>query len=343
MKGRNSQVSRVYRVLSILEGAPHGLTVSDLAERLQERGFEVGKRTIYRDLDALRAAGFPLEERGKSDEQGTRWTLERNAKVNHYLVLSSRELMGLYLARSVLSPLKDTPFYQDLVSTFQKIEEKLGNKSQGFLEELGQELHFEPGPRWGLGINPDVVDTIRAACNERQLLRVQYSSTNSGKTSHRKIGPHFLYFAKGSLYLVAEDIDEKTVKIFSVPRIGEATMLDQAYSGQISDPEEYFSASFGIYRGEKPEQVRVQFGPKVAAYVRERRWHSSQRVIAKEHGSIEIQMEVAQTPELVQWILGFGSQATVIEPEELATAIQNEAKETIDQYQTKKLTTKKAG
>ena len=120
-------------------------------------------------------------------------------------------------------------------------------------------------------------------------------------------------------------------------------MLDQAYSGQISDPEEYFSSSFGIYRGEKAERVRVQFGAKVAAYVRERRWHSSQRVIAKENGTIEIEIEVAQTPELVQWILGFGSQATVIEPDTLAKAIQNEARETIDQYQMKDSSTKKVG
>nr|MBP7864181.1 HTH domain-containing protein [bacterium] len=114
MKGRNSQVVRIYKLITILEGAPHGLSISDLTTRLNDRGFEVDKRTIYRDLDALKAAGFPLEERGKTEDQGTRWTLERSIKVSKALVLNARELLALYLARSALIPLKETPFFTDL-------------------------------------------------------------------------------------------------------------------------------------------------------------------------------------------------------------------------------------
>ena len=33
--------------------------------------FEVTKRTVYRDLEALKAAGFPLDEKGKDTENGT--------------------------------------------------------------------------------------------------------------------------------------------------------------------------------------------------------------------------------------------------------------------------------
>ena len=157
MKGRNAQVSRIYKILNILEGAPHGLSVSDLCDRLHDRGFEVGKRTVYRDLDALRSAGFPLNEKGKDDVNGTRWTLEKTTKVSHYLVLSARELIALYLAKGMLSPLKETPFFDDLNNTFSKIEEKLTGKGQSFLDEVSNDFHFEPGPKWGLGLNPDEI------------------------------------------------------------------------------------------------------------------------------------------------------------------------------------------
>jgi proteasome accessory factor B len=336
MKGRNGQVARIYKILTLLEAAPHGLSVTDLADRLHERGFEVGKRTIYRDLDALRAAGFPLEERGKSEDQGTRWTLERTTRVSHYLVLNARELMALYLARGALTPLKDTPFYADLKATFDKIEDKLGDKSQAYLDELGQDLHFEPGPRWGLGLDPDVVDTVRAAATERQLLSLTYSSANSGKTNQRTLGPHFLYFAKGSLYLVAEDTGDGVIKIFSVPRMSEVRMLDQEYKTELVDPEEYFSSAFGIYRGKEPKTVCIRFGAKIGPYIRERRWHPSQRLVNRDHGMVELSLDVDITPELLQWILGFGPNAEVLEPASLIETIQKEALQTLQIYQNRK-------
>ncbi len=336
MKGRNAQVARIYKILTILEGAPHGLTVADLVKHLDDRGFDVGKRTVYRDLDALRAAGFPLEERGKSDDQGTRWTLERAMRVNHYLVLNARELLSLYLARSVLMPLKETPFYEDLLSTFHKIEEKLGNKSQVFLQELREDLHFEPGPRWGLGLDPDTVDTVRAACTERQVLSVTYNSANSGTVGKRELGPQFLYFAKGSLYLIAEDLGDHVTKTFSLARMSGAEMLDAKYEGDIADPDTYFGSAFGIYRSDQPVTVKLMFTSVVAPFVKERRWHDSQRVVAREHGQIEMNLEVGLTPELVQWVLGFGANVRVLEPEALRHRIKSAAEDVVAQYATSK-------
>jgi predicted DNA-binding transcriptional regulator YafY len=75
----------------------------------------------------------------------------------------------------MLLPLKDTPFYRDLQSTFDKISEKLAKTSRNYLDELQSEVIFEPGPRWGLGIDPDVVDVLRSACGERQQVEFSYA------------------------------------------------------------------------------------------------------------------------------------------------------------------------
>lgn len=131
MSGRNGQISRIYALLDLLEGAPQGLTVADLTDRVNERGHSASRRTVYRDLEALNAAGFalfPHEEGGENF--ATRWILEKVTKINEHLVVTARELMALYLAKGMLSPLKDTPFYEDLNSVFSKIEAKLGTKAK---------------------------------------------------------------------------------------------------------------------------------------------------------------------------------------------------------------------
>ena len=332
MKGRNAQVSRIYMILNIMEGAPFGLSTREIHNRLIDRGFDVEVRTVYRDLDALRAAGFPLDEKGRTDDNGTRWTLERTTKVTHYLALNSRELLGLYFARNLLTPLKDTPFYQDLQATFEKITEKLAKTSQTYLDELQSEVVFEPGPRWGLGINPDVVDTIRAACSERQVVKISYKRAGSSQAGERQIGPHFLYFAKGSLYLVGEDLDAGVLKTYSVPRIFSAEMTERAYGQDPIDPDQYFATSFGVFRGSQPQKIRLKFNETVAPYVRERRWHGSQSLVALQNGSIDLTFEVGITPDLVQWVLGFGSAVSVIEPAELSKKIVDEAEKILAMY-----------
>ena len=326
MPGRNSQVARIYAVLDILEGAPQGLTVTEIWSRLQDRGHETVKRTVYRDLEALNQAGFPTfpTEDPDTDKLAQRWRLERIARISPQLVLTSRELMALYLARGMLIPLKDTPFYRDLVSVFTKLDEKLSTKARKHFELLSSEIHFEPGPRWGLGVDPDILDTVHAACSEGQLLTFIYASVNSQTRRERRIGPHYLYFAKGSIYLVGEDLEDGTVKVFGVPRIGEARMLDDVYEGERTDPAKFFGDTLGVWRAGAPVEVRMLFSKVMAPYVKERSWHHSQRVVSREDGTAEMTLEVAVTPELVQWVLGFGADAIVVGPSELIDSVLKE-------------------
>lgn len=334
MSGRNSQVSRIYAILNLLEGAPQGLTVLELTSRVNDLGHDSTKRTIYRDIEALEAAGFPLynETDSTEDKAAGRWKLERTARVSNYLTISPRELIGLYLAKQVLTPLKETPFYKDLDQLFSKIEEKLGKKNQDHLKELSQSMHFEPGPIWGLGIDPTLLDTVHAACAENQVLSCTYASVNSKSKKVRRLGPHYLYFAKGSLYLVAEEMDTHIVKTFSLPRMSDAEMLDEPYNGTKTDPEEHFKDSFGVYRGEAAVDVELHFKRELSSFVKERSWHASQRVIAKGDGTATVQLHVALTPELTQWILGFGSMVTVTNPPQLKASLQLEAKKLLDLY-----------
>lgn len=333
MPGRNGQIARIYALLDLLEGAPHGLTVGELTSRVNERGHEASKRTVYRDLEALNAAGFALFPEGeKPDSQATKWVLEKLTRINEHFVLSARELIALYLARGVLAPLKDTPFFQDLESIFKKIESKLGSKGKEAFSEIGQDFRFEPGPRWGLGIDPDVLETVRSACSERQIIRTTYTSAQASEKKDRLLGPHYLYFSKGSLYLVAEDIKQKQVKIFSLARMAKTTMLDETYSGTVVDPETYFKGSFGIYRGSSPVHVRIRFASELAPYIKERRWHESQSVVAKADGTIILSLDVALTPEFIQWVSSFGPLVEALEPDALRQTLVDNASQMLALY-----------
>ncbi len=334
---RNSQLIRFQTVIHLLEGAPQGLTVSEIEERLKNRDIPATKRTIYRDLEAIGAAGFPIFTEDGEDGQGQRFRLDRTTQVGQSLLLSPRDLVALYLAQKMLTPLQDTPFYEDLKSVFLKIEEKISPKGQEHLVELADEFRFEPHPRWGLGLDPDLLETVRASCAEGHVLGVEYDSVNSRTLRQRRLGPHYLYFAKGSLYLVAQDLEdpERRVKVFSVPRMKNAVMTDEAYDGKVILPEELFGDSFGLFRGGEKTVVEILFSPRAAPFVRERRWNASQRVVAKSDGSIVLKFELALTPDLTQWVLGFGPDAQVITPKALQDDLLCAAEQVVGNYRKK--------
>lgn len=332
MTKRNNQVVRIYQVLSILDGSRQGLTAKEIHSKLADDGIAVEQRTVYRDLEALQAAGFPLEVKGIDDNGGERWHVNKTTMVTQSLAFDSKELLALFLARNMLTPLRDTPFYADLRTAFAKIESKVPSAGRNHLSELADELKFEAGTKWSLDLNPDVMDTVRSACAERQILKIQYDSQSSGSNSERRLGPHFLYFARGSLYLVAEDLADNKIKTWSLPRILDAEMLDEDYSAEAIDPEKHFESSFGIYRADKAEKIRIEIHHPMSAFVRERGWHHTQRIVNRKNNIIEVQFEVGVTPELVNWIMGFGAAAIVLEPSHLAGLVEDAARALLANY-----------
>lgn len=334
MSGRNVQVMRLFALLNIIEGAPHGLTVSELEERLKERGFEATKRTLYRDMEALQASGFPLIERDKSVENGTRWALDRTTRLTQHLSFSPSELLALFLAKNMLGFLKDSPIYSDLLQAFSKVEDKLGSNARGYFDELRDEIFFDAGPRWGKGVDETVFNIVQSACVEKNRLKVTYHSAHSNEVKERVLGPECLYFANSAFYLLAKDFaggDE--IKTFSMARIRAAEMLADAYEPQAVDPSHFFQNSFGVYRtNEPPVDVVLEFAPKIASFIKEREWHKSQVCRDLEGGGVALKMSVALTPDLVQWVLSFGTDVTVREPVALQASLKKNAQLLLQRY-----------
>jgi predicted DNA-binding transcriptional regulator YafY len=62
----------------------------------------------------------------------------------------------------------------------------------------------------------------------------------------------------------------------------------------------------------------VRFAPGAASsYVRERRWSRDQEMERDETGNLFLDFTSSNREELISWVLGFGSQAELLLPEDL--------------------------
>ena len=70
-----------------------------------------------------------------------------------------------------------------------------------------------------------------------------------------------------------------------------------------------------------PERVVIDFSPAEAPYIRERDWHTSQRLLDSADGGVRLALDVVIDWGLEAWILGFGDAARVVEPPALVLRI----------------------
>ena len=79
--------------------------------------------------------------------------------------------------------------------------------------------------------------------------------------------------------------------------------------------------SFGVHSGQGDHQVVIRFSENVADYIREKRWHQSQKLKNLSNGDVEISMKLSSLDEIKRWILGWGGQAVAVSPPELVDAV----------------------
>ena len=126
-----SQAARLHNLIRILE-ARYGATVEELVEECQ-----VTRRTIYRDLQAITEAGYPLTSERQFDGHVLYRFITGYSKIPP-ITFSLEELMTLYLCRGQLEFLKGTPFQDDLEAIFTRLRSSMPPRSVAHLERLAE-------------------------------------------------------------------------------------------------------------------------------------------------------------------------------------------------------------
>lgn len=314
---RNDQMNRVLKVISLLERNLSGLSVREIHSRLEGEGIVCSLRSVYRDLEAIQQAYFPVIREGNGDE--SRWRMDSVARVTPSIQISYRELMALFIARHSLEAMKGSPIYDAIVGLFEKMEKVLGPKAQEGLAEFESYLGCKSRPAWQSGVSQEVMDTVHQACAEGHVLEIEYkavSGENQGVVKARKVGPSAIYLVDSGAYLIAKDLASGVFKTYSLGRIKSAVLLDEAFDGHGSFPKEFLQGGIGVLTQGEVTDVEIEIAEPLASYVSERRWHGSQTVARTESG-VRLRMRVRVNDELVRWVLGLGADAVVLRPESL--------------------------
>ena len=319
---RNDQAVRQLIVLKRLEASRQGLTLEQLAEGLDASASR-HPRTLRRDLDAIESAGWPLLT--ERIDGRTRWKLLDGLRTAPALRLSPTELMALTLSRRLIAPLEGTALHASLQSALGKASAALSPEGIALVHQLEDTFSVGLGPHKRYKRHRDIVERVARAIADKKRIQMRYDSASRGRMTRREVDPYRLWYASGGLYLIGYCHLRKEPRMFAVERIKSVTLTDFPYQIPLHfDFGSFVEDSLTVMRGPRIE-VELLFNKVTAAWAKHRIWHPSQQLKPLAGGKVRLILTVAESRELIGWILSFGSGVIVVRPESLRRTVKQEA------------------
>ena len=179
---RGDQLGRQWRIIQTLLTSRTGKSAADLAEEM-----EANPRTVYRDLEALQVAGFPIYTE-RVDGKNL-WSLLDTMKHHIPIPFNLMELMALYFSRDMMKVFKDTVFYDNLESLFNKIKTTLPKESLNYLERTEQVLHLGIKPYKDYGRFKEIINRVNEAAVNKKSVEIVYFTMSRKKGDPKEGGP----------------------------------------------------------------------------------------------------------------------------------------------------------
>ncbi|MGD3108774.1 helix-turn-helix transcriptional regulator [Streptomyces sp. YGL11-2] len=207
----SDMTARMLRLLSLLQ-TRREWSGADLAERL-----EVTVRTVRRDIDRLRALGYPVDS-ARGHAGGYR--LAPGADLPP-LLLDDDEAVAIAVAlRTAAGGL--TGIEETALRALAKLEQVLPRRLRGQVTALQTSLDGivweDRGPR----ADPALLATLAVACRDHEIVTFDYT-TRHGATTPRRAEPCHLVDSGGLWYLLAHDTGKDDWRLFRLDRITGAT------------------------------------------------------------------------------------------------------------------------
>jgi predicted DNA-binding transcriptional regulator YafY len=313
---RGDQLARQWRLIQLLGRRRFGVGLDEVAAEL-----ECNRRTVYRDLDALQYAGFPVTSE------------KRDGRVFYRLLESfelgeapftTDELIALAFSGDLLKALEGTVFHDSIQSALAKIRASLGPELASFLSHLNEYFRVLPGPHKRYSDASETIRRLNEAMLAQRTVRITYTTARTGETAARELDPYKLWYRSGGLYVIGHDHRSGDVRTFAVDRIGSTELLEARFEVREDfDFEARTASAFGVV-AEPPEPVCIRFAPHWALWVQEHEWHPSQTIAKTQDGGVELSMQVGIGDELRGWVLSFGAGAEVLAPPALRTEVATE-------------------
>ncbi len=301
------KLDRMLGILTVLLQRDR-VSAPELAER-----FEVSRRTIVRDIDALCQAGIPVVTRQGS---GGGISIAEGFKLDKS-VLTADELSGIIAALKGLGSVSAG-------SNIERTLDKLHANSDAVIS-LREPVIIDLASHYG-GLLTDKIEMIKRAVFDSRVLAFDYYYKKG--QSHRRLEPYCVIFQWSSWYVFGFCPERQDWRMFKLLRLWNLRLCDENFTPREIPPERRDFKAWA--REDKEHKLVALFDPSEKYRLIETYGLDCYEETA---GGLRFETGFANRDHILAWLLGFGGKVKVLEPAFIVEALKTAAKNILSGYQ----------
>lgn len=283
------------------------ITAPQLAER-----FEVTRRTIGRDIDALCMAGIPVvtcQGAGGGISIAEGYKLDKS-------ILTADELTSIIAALKGIGSISEKSQIERTLDKLSVHKDTVVSLREPVVINLAA---------YGDGSLIPKIKLIKQAVMEQRLIEFDYFY-QKGYT-HRRIEPCFVVFQWTAWYVFGFCLKRQDWRMFKLARLSDLLLCAETYTPREIPPEKRdFDAHLALNL-----RLTALFDPSVKYQLIEA--YGLDCFTETQDGRLRLEIGFTNREYITGWLLSFGSRVQVIEPADMADEIRRTAEEMIIRYQ----------
>lgn len=320
----------LYKILSEKTDENHGLTASEIKDRLGEYGIRAERKSLYDDLKILENFGLDI-------------CRVRTDTVKYYIGSRDFEVPELKLLVDAIQSSKFITHKKSL-SLIKKLE---GLVSENEGKQLQRQVYVTNRVKT---VNEKIyynVDTLHNAISQEKQITFKYYTleVNFGseqkivKTERRngklyKVSPWALCWDDENYYLIAYDSGAQMIKHYRVDKMQAIEITDNERDGKNMfekfDIAGYSKGVFSMFGGEETD-VKLSVDNSLVGVIADR-FGSSIIIMKESETSFTVTVSVMLSPQFYAWVFGFGGKLKILSPEKAVNEFKERLNETSTLY-----------
>jgi len=317
---RVNRTERLFATILLLQNRPN-LTSRDLAEH-----FGVSRRTIFRDLRALSESGVPL-----TYAEGGGYEILEGYQLPP-LMLSAREAATLLVGTEFMKLQSEVSLRQDADQVALKIRSVLPREVREYVDRLRDSTVLDP--YWLHVVETDEVEEGRwyklseAVARQRTVIMAYYVESRDELT-RRQVDPLGLVYYTDHWNLIAFDRLREDIRNFRLDRIQTMHVLSE----QFERPPGFDLTTHLEERGMAPanQRVVIRFAHRIFPWARRSIPAKIEEQRERPEG-VDVTFYFENLDYVAGWLLRYGPEAEVLEPEALQQKLFDLAQALVARY-----------
>ena len=286
----------------------HPLSSTQLLRLLAQRGIEAERKSVYADIEALRAAGMDIVRGGEGRSSGY-FAASRRFELAELKLLvdcvQSSRFITAKKTRALIAKLEGLTSRHEARSLSRQVY------VTGRVKTMNESIYY------------NVDELHRAIAADRQI-RFRYFEYNAQRQRQYRrdgafyqVSPFALIWESENYYLLAYDAGSGILKHYRVDKMTDIAQADEPRQGreafETQDMSAYTRKVFGMFSG-REARARLRFENRLAGPVLDR-LGTDAMLIPDGEGHFTVLADVVVSPQFYAWVCGFGDGARILSPQ----------------------------